>query len=167
MKKVIATIAISSLMALCLAGCGSSDASSSSSSSSSASSEAAVASDAASSAADATTDANVPASIATGTTAVGDTYKGFLDEYTYRMELETPILIDEFNSQSASLGNNAQARAELRDEKIAELEKICNEGIGKMDELRLQNSGTDSEYEEYVAMLQDAYQAQADVIRNA
>lgn len=158
MKKVIAMIAISALMALCLAGCGSSEGSSSSSSSS--------AEDVAVEAAE-TPIGNSGAFVTSDAAADGNSYEGFLEEYIYRMELETPVLIDEYNSQSEPLGNDTRAKEELRDEKIAALESICTEGVDKMAELRVKTHGDYSEYEEYANRLQDAYQAQAEAIRNA
>lgn len=85
------------------------------------------------------------------------TYQTILDEYTQKIADTTPGLVEEYNTESASVAGDINALAELSNSKIEKLAEISNEGIQKMAELMYANSDEYSVYEEWSLKLTDVY----------
>lgn len=145
MKKQVLAIALAGAMALTMVGCSSG---ASSSSSSSAASSAASSSSAAQQ-------------------ASTDTYESILADYSAQIEAEAPVLVEEYNTEAASLGSDVQAKAQLSNDKISELAKISTEGTEKMAELMMKKGDDYSVYEDWANQLNDVYMAQSQLITDA
>lgn len=100
-------------------------------------------------------------------------YSGFqeiYEEYAQEIEETTPTLVEEFNTEAASLGSDINALAELCNEKIEVLAEIEVEGTEVMAAYMYAHSYSDSayeEYEEYASMLYSVYEEQASLITDA
>ena len=100
-------------------------------------------------------------------------YSGFqeiYEEYAQEIEETTPTLVEEFNTEAASLGSDINALAELCNEKIQVLAEIEVEGTEVMAAYMYAHSYSDSayeEYEEYASMLYSVYEEQASLITDA
>lgn len=95
------------------------------------------------------------------------TYQSILDDYTKEIEEATPKLVEEYNSESASISTDLNALAELSNKKITALAEISNEGISKMAELMTKNGDEYSLYEEWAQKLTDVYTEYAGQITDA
>lgn len=151
MKKIFIAIAMASILAISMVGCGGSNPSSSSSSSSS-SSAAVVASSSSSSAA--------------ALEVSNETYESILADYAAQMEAQTPILVEEYNAEAAGLTDLSE-KAQLSNDKVQELAKISVAGTEKMAELMLKNGDQYSVYEDWANQLNDVYTELAQQITDA
>ena len=98
---------------------------------------------------------------------IEETFESILEDYTIKMQNETPRLVDEFNSEAVAFIENINVLAEMNYDKIAELADISSEGINKMEELMIVNQTSHEEYDEWAAKLMDAYVVEAAKISDA
>lgn len=159
-KKTIAVATLASVLAFGAVGCGSSSNSSSTSASSGESSTASAASNATSSSTSASS------SSSTASAASSDTYESILEEYSAKIQAAVPGLVDEYNSESASL-TGMQEKAELSNEKISKLADINVEGAEKMAELMYKNNDAYSTYEDWANKLNGVYMDASQQITDA
>lgn len=98
---------------------------------------------------------------------VGNSYQSVLDEYTQKIIDMTPNLVNEYNSESASLSGDINALAKLCNDKVSVLAGICNDGISEMAKIKLDSGDDYSVYEEWAGKLQDVYMEYANQIQDA
>ncbi|KAF1295192.1 hypothetical protein BAU15_05425 [Enterococcus sp. JM4C] len=94
-------------------------------------------------------------------------YQSILDEYTKKMQDESPKLVDEYNAEYPSIQGGINALAELSNKKVAKLAETSNEGVAKMAELQLNNKDDYSVYEEWAGKLIAVYSEEAQKIIDA
>ena len=90
----------------------------------------------------------------------GQTYEDVLSEYTEKIEEATPILIEEFKTETSGI-TDVTKLAEISNQKIQRLAGISTEGISKMAEIRLKNNDDNNVYEEWAQKLTDVYEREA------
>ena len=94
------------------------------------------------------------------------TYESILNDYTVKMQQETPKLIDEYNKETAGKSDINQ-NAQISNEKISKLAQISTEGMGKMAELMNKNKDSYDKYQEWANKLTNVYQTEAQKITDA
>lgn len=94
-------------------------------------------------------------------------YQSILDEYSQRLREAAPILVNEYNAESAGIHGDINALAELCNKKIGKLADISVEGIGKMADLMFKNGDSYDTYESWAGKLTDVYTQQAQLITDA
>lgn len=95
-------------------------------------------------------------------TKTGLSYQSILDEYTIKLQNETPKLIQEYKDEAANNNDGLMGLATISMNKVTKLAEICTEGGSKMAEVMLSSgSGSYDEYEEWAGKLQEVYMTEA------
>jgi len=95
------------------------------------------------------------------------TYQSILDDYSAKMDAQTPTLVEEYNNEAPSKNGDVTALAQLSTDKTTELAETCTEGTQEMAELKIKNGDDEDTYEEWANKLQTVYQTDAQEITDA
>ena len=144
MKKRIAIMALTGMMAISMTACGNSDAKETSPQNATEQENA---------------DESAQEPVAEPDEEV--TYQSILDQYSQKLSEAAPTLVEEYNAEAAGMAGDINALAELSTGKIEKLAEISTEGMEKMSELMLSSGDAYETYEEWANKLNDVYMTQS------
>lgn len=98
---------------------------------------------------------------------VSSSYQLILDEYSEKIKVAAPKLVDEYNKEAANYSGNIDKLAEICNKKIEKLAEISNEGIQKMAQLMYDTNDSYNNYENWANKLMDVYTDEASKITDA
>lgn len=93
------------------------------------------------------------------------TYESVMVQYASELQDATPELMERYYQAAPDL--SADAKAQLTTDMIAELGKICDDGIAEFAQVQLANGDDQAVYEDWVSRLQAIYQQQVQLIEEA
>lgn len=107
----------------------------------------------------------ITGTISSLTETAEEAYKKILDEYTVKLQEETPRLIEEYKAEAANNTGGLEGLAELATAKVEELAVISNEGVGEMANVMYKKgSGSYEEYESWAGKLMEVYMEESQKI---
>lgn len=92
-------------------------------------------------------------------------YQQILDEYTKKLQEQTPKSIQSYDQKAASNQNGVIGLAEISTAEVQNLAVISTEGTQKMAQIALR-SGNQDMYQMYAGKLNDVYMAEGEKITN-
>lgn len=92
-------------------------------------------------------------------------YQKILDEYTKKIQEQTPRSIQSYDQKAASNQNGVTGLAEISTAEVQNLAVISTEGTQKMAQIALR-SGNQDMYQKYAGKLNDVYMAEGEKITN-